>query len=286
MVATVDMMVEDVDFRLTTASFEDIGHKALAVNLSDLAAMGAEPVAALVALGIPGHVTHEDVLRMYAAMETLAAASGTTIAGGDISSAPVLTIAITAIGRIPDSRSAVVRSSARVGDGIFVTGPIGGSAAGLAILEGHVPASLTPHADALMAAHRRPHPRLAEGVRFAEAGIHAMLDCSDGLCLDTRRLASASGVRIELDLDAVPLAAGVQEVAAALNQDPAIFAATGGEDFELIVSAPDSLCAGLIRIGSVVDGPAGLVLRRDGQDIELQTLGFVHDVARPIVKGV
>ncbi len=286
MVASVDMMVEDLDFRLTTASFEDIGHKALAVNLSDLAAMGAKPVAALVALGIPAHVTHDDVLRMYAAMETLAAASGTTIAGGDISSAPVLTIAITAIGTIPDNRSAVLRSGAQVGDGVFVTGPIGGSAAGLAILEGHVPESVTTHGETLAAAHRRPHPRLAEGVRLAEAGIHAMLDCSDGLCLDTHRLAEASGVQIELDLDAVPLASGVEEVAAALGQDPAIFAATGGEDFELIVSAPDNPCVGLVRIGRVVDGPAGLVLRRDGRDIELETLGFVHDVARPIVKGV
>jgi len=276
-----DMLVEDVHFRWRTASPRDVGHKALAVNLSDMAAMGAAPVAVLVGLGLPrGGEATDRVAGIYAGMEALAAEWGCTIAGGDVTAAAETVLGVTVVGRMSAGVAPALRSGARPGDVLWVTGPLGASVAGLHLLED--PAlPRPPAADDLCAAHLRPRPRIREGAALAAAGVHAMLDCSDGLAIDARRLALASGARVVLELERVPVADGVAAVARALDEPPDAFAATGGEDYELIVAAPPGLrVAGctLHPVGRVEAGPAELRIERDGDPVALGRLGWDHDV--------
>ncbi len=240
-VATQDLLVEGVHFRRATAALRDLGHKALAVNLSDLAAMAAEPVAALVGLCIPpGGLGDEEVNALYGGLDALAARHGLTVAGGDVSGGPVLVIAVTAIGRPAAGVAPVTRAGAVPGDTLCVTGALGASAAGLLLLERPELGSAVPDGVAarLRAAHLRPEPRLAAGRSLARSGARAMLDLSDGLSLDGLRLARASGVRAVVDPEALPLAEGVAEVAEAAGRAPVELAAAGGEDYELLAALP------------------------------------------------
>lgn len=276
-----DMLVQDVHFRLGTAAPWDIGWKSLAVNLSDLAAMGAAPVAALVGLGLPRGVAPAVVDALYDGMEALAAEWGCTIAGGDTTAAAELVVGVTAVGRMAPGIAAVERSGARPGDLLCVTGPVGASGAGLHVLESPSLPLPAPLRDAVVAAHLRPRPRVAEGIALAAAGAHAMLDCSDGLAIDASRLAAASGLRVVLELEHVPLGPGVAEVAAALGRPADEMAATGGEDYELIVAVPAGMrvpgCA-LIPVGRCEAGPPGLLVERHGVPVVLTRMGWDHDV--------
>ncbi len=160
-----------------------------------------------------------------------------TIAGGDVTAAPVLIVSFTVVGWVDDPGELVGRDGARPGDLVGVTGALGGSAAGLAVVEGRA-GELSPElAQQLRARYARPLPRLAEGRALALAGASAMLDISDGLATDARHLARASGVTLELQPAAVPLAPGVAEVARLLGEDPGLFATRGGEDYELCLCA-------------------------------------------------
>ena len=235
------MLVEAVHFRRSTTGLRDLGHKALAVNLSDLAAMGAEPVAALVGLGLPADVGTGDVDELYEGIERVAERFGVTVAGGDISAAPVLVLAVTALGRPWPGVAPVGRAGGRAGDLLCVTGRLGAASAGLAILEDPGLADGIDAAGSLRTAHRAPQPMIGAGRALASGGARAMLDLSDGLALDALRMARASGLRARIDLDAVPLAPGVEAVAAARGDDPRILAATGGEDYELLAAVPPGL---------------------------------------------
>jgi thiamine-monophosphate kinase len=230
LVATQDALLEDVHFRLAWTTFPELGYKAAAVNLSDLAASGAEPLALLVTLGAPEETELDDVLDLYAGLNE----PGVPVVGGDTTKAERLYLSVTALGR---SSRVPGRAGARPGDLLVVTGPLG--AAGAAFREQR---------------HARPPLRLEEG--RALAGVaHALTDISDGLAVDAGRIAARSGCRLLIDLEHVPLADGA-------TQDDLGF----GEDYELLAATPDAL--GFTAIGRCADGE-GVEIRLHGEPVNL-----------------
>ncbi len=287
-VVAQDLLVDDVHFRLSTTGARDLGHKALAVNLSDLAAMGARPVAAFVGLVLPPRgFDDEDFDLLYDGLEALAAAHQVTLAGGDLTAGATLTLAVTVIGRPYEGIEPLRRTGAREGDLLCVTGSLGAAGAGLLLLEDPAIGAGIERADALRDAQRRPEPRVAEGRLLAGHGATAMMDLSDGLAIDAERLALASGLRATIGLDDIPVAPGVAEVAVATGRDPRVLALTGGEDYELLVAVPpdrlDALRAlvgvPLTPVGRLVGGVPGLEVHdSDGTTVALATPGWQHDV--------
>lgn len=239
-VVTTDAVVDGVHVDQRWCSAADIGWKSVAVNVSDLAAMGAYPTAVVIAIAAPEGV---DVEALLDGCREAALSLGVAIVGGDLSSSATLVVTVTALGT---AESPVLRRGASVGDDIWVSGPLGGSAAGLRVLQ-----SDETSENVLTRRHRRPVARIDLGERLAALGATAMLDISDGLFLDVDRMASASGVGVRLD--AVPAVDG-----ATLTE-----ATTGGEDYELLFTLrPDATARaaasglGCIAIGTCVNDPA------------------------------
>ena len=267
---SVDMAVEGVHFRRSTAPPEAIGRKAMAAALSDLAAMGAVAGEAYVQLGLPAGFDTDECLALADGVAGVCAEHGVAVLGGDISRAPVLVIAVTVVGHAESPDRLVGRDGAREGDSIWVTGELGGAAAGLLILERPELREAVPTAvaDALVERQLRPSPRLEAGVALAAAGATAMIDISDGLGADAGHLAAASGVGIEIDGAKLPIAEGVAGVAAAAGIDDLELVAGGGEDYELLVALSEGSAGadalGVSRIGRAVRGEASLIRGRNG----------------------
>ena len=286
-VTSVDAMVEGTHFRLGPGFSEpaEIGHRALAGALSDLAAMGARPGQAYFVLGLPQGFSEQRALELMRSAAQLARDTGTVIAGGDVVAAPVLVVSVTAVGWADDADELVTRGGARAGDLVGVTGSLGAAAAALAQMEARAPR--TPAGAVALRRAAAPLPRLREGRTLAQHGIHAMIDLSDGLAADAARLGERSAVQLELRLADLPQLDGVAEVAKALGTEPWRLAAGGGEDYELCFCADpadherleealsaDGL-AGVSWIGSAREGPPGVVLLdADGESVELE--GYEH----------
>jgi thiamine-monophosphate kinase len=263
LVVTTDVVVEGRHFDAALSDPEDWGWKAVTVNLSDLAAMGAEPRWLVVALTVPPAAAPATLERVYAGMGEACREYGVALVGGDTSGGPALSLAVTAVG---EAGRVVTRSGARPGDRLVVTGPLGAAAAGLGLLRlatgdgqpqpagrrgsraREAAGELLARHPHLAAAHRRPRPQLAMGLRLAAGGATAMLDVSDGLAGDVLHLADASGTGVEVHDAAVPLATGVAEAAALLGRDPVELALGGGEDFVLAAALPPSA-----DVGGVID---------------------------------
>ncbi|MFY9720355.1 MAG: thiamine-phosphate kinase [Candidatus Cybelea sp.] len=231
-VISTDMLVEGVHFQRDAMSLEDAGWRAMVANLSDLAAMGARPVLATVALAVPaGGIA--DILELYRGIAAAAKGSKIAVAGGDVSRSTLMVIAITVVGEINAVR-VKTRGGGHPGDVIAVTGELGAARAGLTVA--NQPGRLEgADADAALLAFRRPSARMAEG-RFLAASVNvtAMMDCSDGVSTDLPRLCAASGCGVEIE--SVPVAAPARAIAQRLGEDAERFALAGGEDFELLVA--------------------------------------------------
>lgn len=268
LLATADLLLEGRHFDLALSSPRDVGYKALAVNVSDIAAMGGRPRFALVSLGAPA-ATRIDVLEsIYDGLAEASKEFAVVIVGGDTVASDALVISVAAIGDA-DGVDPVRRDGARPGDALCVTGSLGGAAAGLMLLRA---APTDPAARGLLErfpdlarAHQRGRARVGEGRAAARAGAHAMIDISDGLAQDVDHVCAASAVGCVIDADLVPLADGVRETAAWLGQDATSFALRGGDDYELAIAMPvDVSLPGGVRIGVFDDGRGVRVRGADG----------------------
>ncbi len=263
-VAASDMLVFGHHFKGWAAP-EDVGYKAVAVNVSDVAAMGGIPRFVLVS---GGAADPETTLRCMEGVLEACEAFGIYPLGGDTTRADHLTVDVAILGEL--AAPPVLRSGARPADSLAVTGELGASAAGLLALEsgGSGPVRLVRK-------HLRPEPRVEAGSVAARIGVGAVIDLSDGLASDVRRVCEQSGVGCRVDLDLLPVAEDARGYIESLGRDPGILAATGGEDYELLISAPEPVLDALAEsvevpvttIGEVTDG-ADVVFRRGGEPVE------------------
>jgi len=263
-VVTTDTMVENHDFKLEWSTAYDLGWKAVASNIADIAAMGAVPTALVVALTAPGH-TQISWLESFAdglrdACTQLAPGCG--VVGGDLAASDQVVISVAAHGSL-EGREPVLRSGAQLGDVVAVAGTLGRAAAGLALLQSGNTDAISAY-DAWVNIQRRPQPPILSGVEAAVAGATAMLDLSDGLAKDAARIARASNVTIQIDpLMLQGFEAVIEEAARAINSNPAEWVIVGGEDHSLLATFPNDavLPRAFKAIGVVLPaGPAPVML--------------------------
>jgi thiamine-monophosphate kinase len=287
-VLTTDTLIENVDFRLSWVEFRDLGHKALAVNLSDIAAMGAAPRLALVSLGLRGDERDREVIEFYQGMNALAREHRTVIAGGDISDSPHgMIISITVVGEgPPPSLPLLTRSAAQVGDVIAVTGPLGLAAAGLRTYQYDL--RTIDGRPTMRQRFDRPTPRVREARVLLRSGVRAAIDISDGLYGDLPKICAASNVSALVDSVKVPVPSAVRWA----FTDWFDLAVRGGEDYELLFTASPTVfhraCRAFrrmgmpepIRIGTIeepgVDGPELKLRQPNGRVEVVEPGGFVH----------
>jgi thiamine-monophosphate kinase len=264
-VVTTDALVEHTHFRLDWTDWTSLGHKMLAVNLSDIAAMGARPRIATIVLGLTGDELVTDIESLYVGAGGLAAAHGVVIAGGDVIKAPSdVTLSVTLLGEVEPGR-AMTRRGARPGDLVVVSGTIGASAAGMALLDSGADHMTT--GGLLIGAHLRPNPRIALGGILHECGVSAAMDLSDGLLGDLPKILEASGVSAAIDVDLLPILPAVR---ARFPDRFLELALRGGEDYELLLTVPEDRFEGLRARAADVAAtltPVGRILPATGESI-------------------
>ena len=291
-ILTTDALVEGVHFDRSGTSPRDLGHKAVAVNVSDVAAMGGGPLYALVALAVPPTVEPAWIVDLYGGMRAACESYGCSLVGGDLSRSSEIFVSVTVLGEVAAGR-AVRRSGARPGDAIVVTGVLGAAAGGLVLARASAPVA----ADAasagwghdLLVALDRPEARVGEGETLAQAGATAMIDLSDGLARDLGRLCAESRVGARVRLADVPVADQLERLAVAVpGVDPLTLALSGGEDYELLATLPagavEDAAASLIErfgvplraIGEIVEDGGLVALEPDGRERPLMPEGWDH----------
>jgi thiamine-monophosphate kinase len=278
LIATTDAMVEGVHFLPEPTRWEDVGWKALAANLSDIAAMGGTPLFALVTLALPGETPAETMDTLYRGLAEAAREYGVIIAGGDIVRAPQVSVTVALMGRAAQRDGEPIllrRSAARPGDVIAVTGTLGDSAAGLKLMQ-----QGSPPDDLLVRRHVRPTPRLEAGRTAVEANVRCGIDVSDGLLQDVGHVCQMSDAGAVLRAADLPLSDGLR---AAFPDDALEMACTGGEDYELLLIGPAAAVSrvpDVTVIGEVVEGPPGVTLvDAAGSEIRFARTGW--DAFRP-----
>jgi thiamine-monophosphate kinase len=267
-VASTDVLVAGVHFRLDWSSPEQVGRKAAAANLADIAAMGAVPTGLLVGLACPTDTPVATLTGLTDGLWAEARSVGTGVVGGDVVSSPTLVLSVTALGSL-EGREPVTRAGARPGDRVALAGRTGWAAAGWAVL-----ARGFRSPAAVVAAHRVPEPPYAAGPLAAEAGATAMIDISDGLLADLGHVARASGVRIDLRRAAFEVPARLVDVGAALGVDPMHWLLTGGEDHALAATFPGAVPDGWTPIGTVAEGEPDVLV--DGRPYSGGPGGWDH----------
>ena len=279
-VVTTDTMVEGVHFTQETMAWTDVGWKVMAANLSDIAAMGALPLSAVVTLGLPGSLPVASVDDLYRGMLESCRRYQFLLVGGDIVSSDRCFVTVTINGACPGQP--LTRRAAQAGDAVAVTGPLGGSAGGLELLAANGAVD-DAASRSLVRAHRRPEPRLAEGQQLVSAGIQCAMDVSDGLIADLTKLCRASGIGAKVYAGQVPVHRSLGRVMPA--ERALQTALNGGEEYELLFAGPFAVAAELAEalpegaiIGEVTSGPPGAVVVRDGEgrEVAVTNRGWEH----------
>jgi thiamine-monophosphate kinase len=289
-ILTADMLVEGVHFLRETTSPHDLGHKAVTVNVSDVAAMGGSPRYGLACLALPDDVEAAWVMELYGGMREAADEHAMALVGGDTSRGDRLVVSVTVVGEVSEG-TAVTRSGARPGDRLVVTGSLGAAAGGLRLAQAE-PEDVkeilgADWARSLLERLERPAARVGEGQTLARAGATAMIDVSDGLALDLSRVCRESGVGAAVRVADVPFAPELNELRAALGSDPTEMALHGGEDYELLAALPSHAVpqaqaaleerygTALTDIGEITEGSLVLDLP-DGRQEPLEPRGWDH----------
>lgn len=282
-VVTADAMVEGVHFRLDWTDWRSLGHKMLAVNLSDLASMGCRPKVVIVTLALTGNELVSDLENLYRGAGELAAAYDVVIAGGDIvRTSGSMMLSVTAIGEQPGEHSLMLRSNAHPGDIVLVSGTLGASAAGMQLLEREETTAAT--ADLLVAAHLRPTPRVSLGQALVKHGVRCCMDLSDGLAGDLPKILQASGVGAEVHLDAIPILPAVRALSPHTWLQTALH---GGEDYELlfttsadilddVITAAARVGATLTPIGEITAGDRLVYRDVNGNPVDVPSSAWDH----------
>lgn len=287
LLTTTDTLIEGVHFRRGYTPFRLLGKKALSISLSDIAAMGGEPLFYLVSIGLAPDLDKKDLDALYKGMEEVAKAHKTVLIGGNTSRLPgKVMVATTVLGEAPPDE-VVYRRGAAHGDIIFVSGTLGDSALGLSLLEKYGPKALKSRFKAPALKHLDPEPRVEAGKALASKKlVTAMMDISDGLGIDLERLCTESFVGADVDMDRIPLSDPMKNITRS-HKDALDLAVSGGEDYELLFTAPEGNLKKIISLGkrlSLPLTPIGRILKkpgrprffRNGREITLKKTGFQH----------
>lgn len=281
-VITTDTLIDGTHFRLDWTDWRSLGHRLLAVNLSDIAAMGAKPVLATITLGLTGYERVADLEELYRGAATLAEPHGVAIVGGDVvRTAGPLVLSVTAIG---EARRVLMREGSRPGDRIIVSGTLGAAAAGLRLLEMPDLRASATTAELLVAAHLRPNPRISLGKVLASHGATSAMDISDGLLGDLPKMLIAGGVAARIDSARVPVLPAVR---ALFPDDWLEIALRGGDDYELLATVPpdvlDEVVDAAANVGATLTDIGEVLPRQEGEPL-LSLIDEGGDI-RPVPAG-